>query len=225
MAFGGEAEALFSEFYAEAPEPQRSIYTTAMGIVDEAWVAADGGVLDLAVDGGAFDGALRAFTTPGPTKDELAALPPDAAAIMEALSETAATYGRVASPDLGWGTAYKTLNRRAGAFFGGFALWPKETVDARPAAPPFFRFAFFRATRGRRVAGAQPHALLWLRVARESERPLHAPGVRAAEGRARPRLSFCFFSSTAERAVVPRWPSTRTTRSGTTGPSRRRASP
>ena len=66
MAFGGEAEALFSEFYAEAPEPQRSIYTTAMGIVDEAWVAADGGVLDLAVDGGAFGGALRAFTTPGP---------------------------------------------------------------------------------------------------------------------------------------------------------------
>merc|ERR1711965_194971 len=113
---------------------------------------------------------------------------------MEALSETAATYGRVASPDLGWGTAYKTLNRRAGAFFGGFALWPKETVDASTAAPPFFRFAFFRATRGRRVAGAQPHALLWLRVARESERPLHAPGVRAAEGRARPRLSFCFFS-------------------------------
>mmetsp|Transcript_16593 Transcript_16593/g.51649 ORF Transcript_16593/g.51649 Transcript_16593/m.51649 type:complete len:663 (-) Transcript_16593:71-2059(-) len=125
LAFGDAATALFEEYEATVPEAKRASQNTAWSIVEEAYGRAGG----FEVDASAFDGALAAFKTPGPPAEALAALPEPAAAIMKALGDTACAYAQTKGPRLGWGTAYRTLARDAGAFFGGFALWPSDEVD------------------------------------------------------------------------------------------------
>ncbi|KAH8056770.1 hypothetical protein JL721_9888 [Aureococcus anophagefferens] len=110
------SEELFARYYDQAPEPQRSTYAKAWSIVEATFAAAGGDAM--ALDASAFGGALASFTTPGPSEAQLEAMPAEAAAIMRKLSDTAASYYRVTSPDLDWGT-----------FFGGFQLWPSARTD------------------------------------------------------------------------------------------------
>ncbi|KAK7242522.1 hypothetical protein SO694_00017252 [Aureococcus anophagefferens] len=116
------SEELFASYYDQAPEPQRSTYAKAWSIVEATFAAAGGDAM--ALDASAFGGALASFTTPGPSEAQLEAMPAEAAAIMRKLSDTAASYYRVTSPDLDWGTCYRTLNREVGA-----RLWPSARTD------------------------------------------------------------------------------------------------
>ncbi|KAJ8604507.1 hypothetical protein CTAYLR_000911 [Chrysophaeum taylorii] len=128
LQFGPQSDLLFSRYVGEAPEPFASRYVVAWETVREAVEAA--GLGDPRIDTRAFEGALEAFVTPGPSEATLAALPKAEAEFAAAMSETAASYGVVANEKLSWGTAYRTLNRRVGAFFCGVSLWPRVDTDA-----------------------------------------------------------------------------------------------
>jgi len=136
LSFGDDSDAAFADAAATvASESQRAAQAAAWSIVEEAYAVAEGHET-WELDASAFGGALACFRTPGPSDAQLAALPPPAADIMRALGDAAGSYARVvARPEkgqgtrLGWSTAYRTLARGAGAFFGGFALWPSPTTD------------------------------------------------------------------------------------------------
>uniref|UniRef100_A0A7S4AY09 Red chlorophyll catabolite reductase n=1 Tax=Chrysotila carterae TaxID=13221 RepID=A0A7S4AY09_CHRCT len=120
-----DAEKLFDTYTAEAPARQSELYMQAWEIVREALaLAAPHATSDLS----AFNGALAAFVTPGPS--DLSAVPEERRPMMTKLSDTAASYERLVEPNLlSWGTRYRTLNRPLGAFFCGISLWPRCTVD------------------------------------------------------------------------------------------------
>ena len=190
------SEELFARYYGQAPEPQRSTYAKAWSIVEATFAAAGGDAM--ALDASAFGGALASFTTPGPSEAQLEAMPAEAAAIMRKLSDTAASYYRVTSPDLDWGTCYRTLNREVGA-----------RVPPRPSA---LRRPTRRSSAGSSAASSSGRARA--RTCRTS-RSTSGPGPR------RTRTSSSCASSACRGATSP---STRPTRRRTTRRSRPRAS-
>ena len=119
------ADELFTQYGAEAPVVQSGLYRKCWDIVGQAVAAT---VPDAAVDAGSFDGALEAFVSAGP--DDPSLVPEEQRGLIEALSDTAASYTRlVDARRLSWATRYRTLNRPLGAYFCGISLWPRTTVD------------------------------------------------------------------------------------------------
>jgi len=119
------ADSLFSRYAAAAPPVQGKLYGRCWDIVNRALVVA---VPDAVDDANAFDGALEAFIAAGP--DDPSLVPEEQRPLIEALSDTAASYTRLVDGQrLSYGTRYRTLCRPLGAFFCGISLWPPASVE------------------------------------------------------------------------------------------------
>jgi len=119
------SDELFSRYAAAAPSVQSRLYVRCWDIVDQAVAVA---VPNAAADAGAFGGALEAFVSAGP--DDPSLVPEEERSLIEALSDTAASYTRLVDEQrLSYGTQYRTLNRPLGAFFCGISLWPRSSVE------------------------------------------------------------------------------------------------
>ena len=119
------ADDLFDTYAAAAPAVSGELFARCWSIVGEAISTTVPDANDVA---DAFDGALEAFVTDGP--DDPTLIPEEQRALIEALSDTAASYTRFVDPErLSWGTCYRTLNRPTGAYFAGISLWPRTDVD------------------------------------------------------------------------------------------------
>merc|ERR1719240_1658849 len=119
------ADDLFTTYAAAAPPVQGKLYDRCWSIVGDALAAT---VPDATLDSTAFGNALEAFVAAGP--DDPAAVPEDQRALVEKLSDTAASYLQVVEPRLlSHGSCYRTLNRPLGAYFCGISLWPRTSID------------------------------------------------------------------------------------------------
>lgn len=121
----GAADALFNQYALAAPPKQSRLYGRCWNIVNDAIAAT---VPDATSDASAFDGALEAFVSAGPDDPDL--VPEEQRGLVEALSDTAASYAQlVDEPRLAHASCYRTLNRPLGAYFCGISLWPRASVD------------------------------------------------------------------------------------------------
>ena len=119
------ADDLFSRYAEAAPPVQSQLYGRCWDIVAQAVAAT---VPAASTDASAFGGALEAFVSAGP--DDPTQIPEEQRALLEALSDTAASYTQLVDEHrLSWGTMYRTLNGPLGAFFCGISLWPAVSKD------------------------------------------------------------------------------------------------
>ena len=119
------SDELFTTYASEAPPVQGKLYARCWNIVGDALAAT---VPSAELDPSAFGGALEAFVAPGP--DDPASVPEEQRALVEKLSDTAASYSQVVDPAvLSHGSCYRTLNKPLGAYFCGISLWPRKQCD------------------------------------------------------------------------------------------------
>ena len=119
------ADDLFSRYAEAAPPVQSQLSGRCWDIVAQAVAAT---VPAASTDASAFGGALEAFVSAGP--DDPTQIPEEQRALLEALSDTAASYTQLVDEHrLSWGTMYRTLNGPLGAFFCGISLWPAVSKD------------------------------------------------------------------------------------------------
>ena len=125
VMMAGAADDLFTQYADAAPPVQSQLYGRCWDIVAQAVAAT---VPAATTDASAFGGALEAFVSAGP--DDPSQIPEEQRALLEALSDTAASYTQLVDEQrLSWGTMYRTLNRPLGAFFCGISLWPATSTD------------------------------------------------------------------------------------------------